>query len=540
MDSESRPFALLVELYRRRGRIVPQRERLNVSGPVEALSRGMLDELARHKPALASLLGTCASAAGATDGVPLSRAQQEIWAVERASPCTTRFNLTSSVLLHGRFNAGAASDALSALIERHTALRTRFVEAPCSSPRQFVCAAVRVAPEIERGPGRLPNDHGALLRRVAVEQMRRPFDLAGDPLLDLHVLETGDGHALLTLRRHHIASDGVSFAVVVDEFCRLYRAFAGVAGMPEDDAPPGYPAFVAYETATVERQGRDALRAWWRDELVRGAALAAAANRPSAAMLAGADAGAPTFSLRFVVDAPTVAGLRTLSRRCGESLYSTMFALFRLLLDANDAPGAECVGVDASMRDAAEFERTVGLFVNRVPIVYAIDPDTTFESTVASLGGTIRAALAHKWLAHHEIASLANVGGGPLFGYLFGFHNNPHATFALPGCRVVTDFAHREHEHDLPFVCYLTDVGAAIAVTVAYRAMPHAEALAADFAASYLQLARLAVVSPDARCSTFVASVRARRRGADAAHRRAFADLKRRRALRRTVEADDA
>ncbi|MDP9649643.1 condensation domain-containing protein [Paraburkholderia caledonica] len=519
MISESRAFALLVELYRRGGRITPQGERLIVSGATQALSSDIRIELAHAKPALVMLLGGHGESNDTRDGVPLSGAQQEIWAVEQALPGTTRFNLTSNVLLRGRFSTGAAADALAALIERHAALRTRFAQAPLACPRQFVRAATGVAADIERGLQRLPENAGALLRQIALEQNARPFDLAGGPLFGLHMLTFGDGHVVLTLRRHHIASDGVSFALLVDDFCRFYRAFAD-GDTPSVSPPLGYPAFVAYEAAALERQGPDTLRTWWRDALGGSAAYA----EPSIAM-----DGAATGSLRFVIDATTTGALRDLARRCGESLYSTMFALFRVLLEAHEAPGAECVGVDASMRDAAEFDRTVGLFINRLPIVHPFDPNAAFVSMIEKAGRKVRAALAHKWLAHHEFGSLRRTRGQPLFSYLFGFHNNAHATFALPDCRLLERFAHREHEQDVPFVCYLTDVGAALSVSVAYRATPQLQTLAVDFAAAYRQLARFAIVTPDIRCGDLVASLRARRRSIDADRRRAFAEFKRRR-----------
>ena len=540
MGSEPQAFKLLVELYRQSGRILFQQDGLHVKGPGETLSGDLLDGLVRHKSELRHLLGARMDGAVASVDVPLSSAQEEIWAVERARPDTTRFGLTSCVLINGRLDHGIVTEVLNSLVERHAALRTGFVEKGYPSARQFVHPARHFEAVMERGSAHLADDPTALLRRVAADQTRRSFDLAKGPLLDVGLLTLGSEHVLLTLRRHHIASDGTSFAIIVDEFCRDYQALHAGKRLPESGGTLGYPAFVAYEKATVARQGCEPLRHWWRDELRRAAVFAAATDCPRPAPEAHGQADNTMRSFDFIMQAPLIAGLRALSRRCGESLYSTMFALFRLLLEARHAPGAECVGVDASMRDAAEFERTVGLFVNRLPIVHGIEHQTSFESMVSQVGRTIRGALAHKWLAHHEIDAQAAVVGVSCFGYLFGFHNNAHATFSLPGCSVVANHVHSEQEHDLPFICYLSEVNSTIRVNVAYRALPHTDALASDFEASFQQLARLAVASPEACCSQFIISLQVRQQQLDATHRNAFARLKRHRPSRDKGESVDA
>jgi hypothetical protein len=540
LGSESPAFSLLVELYRQGGRILPQQDGLQVKGRGERLGSDLLEGLVRHKSDLRQLLGVRMDGATGSIAVPLSSAQEEIWAVERARPDTTRFGLTSCVLIKGRLDHAIVTEVLNALVERHVALRTGFIEEGYPSVRQVVHSVRHFEAVVERGPAHLVDDPSVLLRRVAANQARRTFDLAAGPLLDVELLMLGKEHVLLTLRRHHIASDGTSFAIIVDEFCRDYLALHTGKRLVQETGTLGYPAFAAYEQAAIARDGRGSLRKWWRDELSRAARFAAAADRPGQALEPVTLAEHPMRSFDFVLQASLLVELRALSQRCGESLYSTMFALFRLLLEANNAPGAECIGVDASMRDEAEFERTVGLFVNRVPIVQGVEPQSSFESMVAQVGRTLRGALAHKWLAHHEIEAQGTAAGVSCFGYLFGFHNNAHATFSLPGCSVVANHVHNEQEHDVPFVCYLSEIHSSLRMSVAYRALPHTEALASDFQSSYLQLAGLAVVSSNTSCSQFIAAVQARQQQDNDGRRSAFARLKRHRPSHVNGENDNA
>ncbi|WP_342633321.1 condensation domain-containing protein [Pseudomonas asplenii] len=539
LNSESQAFESLVELYRQGGRVLLQGEALQVKGPKEHLSSELLQALARHRSELRQLLGASGKGAGASVGVPLSNAQEEIWAMERARPSSSRFGLTSCVLIQGSLDPGIVTEVVNALMERHVALRMGF-DAEHGDARQQVHPFRPVKVSVERGSEQLPDNMLSVLRHLAAEHATRPFDLSTGPLLDVNLCTLGSEHTLLTLRRHHIASDGTSFAIIVDEFCRGYRALHAGQALPESAGSLGYPAFVAYERATIAKQGRAALLAWWRAQMCCALEIASAAGRPSLERAALIGGSGSMRSFEFTLQAPVIASLQALSRRCGETLYSTMFALFRLLLEARQSPGAECIGLDASMRDAAEFERTVGLFVNRVPIVQGVEPAIPFTAMVAQVGRTLRAALAHKWLAHHEIDAQATAAGLSGLSYLFGFHNNAHATFSLPGCSVAANHVHSEQEHDVPFVCYLSDAGTSFRISVAYRILAHTEALASDFDVLYQQVAQLAVDCPDASCSEFIGALQARQEQLYSGHRAAFARMKQRRFARTSGSGSDA
>ncbi|WP_146232221.1 condensation domain-containing protein [Pseudomonas mosselii] len=512
---------------------------LQVKGPKESLSSDLLRALGRHQSELRQLLGATCLGSDTSLAVPLSNAQEEIWAVERARPHSARFGLTSCVLLHGKLDTGIVGEVVNALMERHVALRTGFSEAH-GCALQHVRSYRPIAVSVERGIGHMPESPCTLMRHIAAEQARRAFDLSAGPLLDVNLCALGDEHTLVTLRRHHIVNDGTSFAIIVDEFCSGYQALHGGKALPERAGGLGYPAFVAYERATIATLGRAALRDWWRMEMCRAKDIAAMSGRPSLERASLGSGPGTMRSFEFTMPAPLIAGLQALSRRCGETLYSTMFALFRLLLEAKQSPGAECIGLDASIRDAAEFEGTIGLFVNRLPIVHGVEPSSTFMTMVTQVGRTLRGALAHKWLAHHEIDAQATAVGLSGLSYLFGFHNNTHAAFSLPGCSVVANHVHIEQEQDLPFVCYMSDAGSVFRVSVAYRVLPHTEVLASEFDVLYLQLAQLAVDTPGACCSEFIRVLQARDQQLSTGHRAAFARMKQKRFARTSGSGSDA
>jgi hypothetical protein len=107
-------------------------------------------------------------------------------------------------------------------VRRHDVLRTTFTTIE-GSPVQIV-APFEPVPLLVTDLGDLPA--GAREReaeRRAVEEARRPFDLARGPLLRTSLLRLGDTDHLLVVVMHHIISDGWSRGVLSGELGTLYR-----------------------------------------------------------------------------------------------------------------------------------------------------------------------------------------------------------------------------------------------------------------------------------------------------------------------------
>src|SRR5882724_1584382 len=158
---------------------------------------------------------------------PLSHAQERLWFLEQLGLVGGSYNIALAVRLKGSLDVAALSAALSEVVRRHEALRTRF-ETREGGAVQVIdpswavsIEAVTVAPEEAR--------------RRARAAMDRPFDLARDRLLRLALLRLADEEHVLVLVMHHIVSDGWSMGVLVREVEALYAAFAAGGPSPLRD-----------------------------------------------------------------------------------------------------------------------------------------------------------------------------------------------------------------------------------------------------------------------------------------------------------------
>ena len=74
--------------------------------------------------------------------LPLSFAQQRLWFIDQLEPGSAMYNMPTALRLSGELRWAALAQALSEIVRRHEALRTRF-EVSEGEPSQVIEAALR-------------------------------------------------------------------------------------------------------------------------------------------------------------------------------------------------------------------------------------------------------------------------------------------------------------------------------------------------------------------------------------------------------------
>ncbi|HVG45522.1 MAG TPA: amino acid adenylation domain-containing protein, partial [Longimicrobium sp.] len=169
--------------------------------------------------------------------LPLSFAQQRLWFLEQMGDLGSTYHIPTRLRLGGALDRAALRRALDAILARHEALRTTFVEVE-GEPVQ------RIAPPggfrlVEHDLGGHP-DAAAELRRLAAEEAGAPFDLEHGPLIRGRLIRLAEDDHLLQLTMHHIVSDGWSMGVLTRELGTLYDAFRRGEADPLPPLPVQY------------------------------------------------------------------------------------------------------------------------------------------------------------------------------------------------------------------------------------------------------------------------------------------------------------
>ncbi|HEX3554233.1 MAG TPA: amino acid adenylation domain-containing protein, partial [Thermoanaerobaculia bacterium] len=215
--------------------------------------------------------------------LPLSFAQERLWFLDQLQPGSSAYNVPFALRLTGDLDAAALGQVLREIVRRHGSLRTSFA-VQSGGPVQVVAPAVELGlPLVDLGgvePGRRETELRALTRAEAL----RPFDLRRAPLLRAVLVQLGGQEHALFLTLHHIASDGWSIGVLVQEMVVLYRAFSQGEPSPLAELPVQYADFALWQRGWLQGEALEAQLAYWREALAGAPVLQLATDRPRRAL----------------------------------------------------------------------------------------------------------------------------------------------------------------------------------------------------------------------------------------------------------------
>ncbi|TDC71920.1 amino acid adenylation domain-containing protein [Actinomadura sp. GC306] len=369
--------------------------------------------------------------------VPLSYAQQRLWFLNRLEGTASggggaTFNMPIALRLDGALDLGALREALGDVVARHESLRTIFPDGS-GTPRQLVLDPAAARPRLdvaETGEAALP----AALAAAAGQG----FDLSVEPPLRARLFALGGDTHVLMLVLHHIAADGWSMAPLARDVITAYAARA--AG----EAPGWAPLPVQYADYTLWQRelfgseddpGSLISRqiAYWTDALAglpEELRLPADRPRPPEATYRGA-------THAFELDADVHAGLLTLARESGASLFMVVQAAYAALLTRLGAGTDVPIGSPIAGRTDEALDDLVGMFVNMLVLRTDTSGDPSFRELVDRVKEADLAAYGHQDLPFERLVEVLNparsMARHPLFQVVLSFQNNPEARLELDG-----------------------------------------------------------------------------------------------------------
>ncbi|MEU6730260.1 amino acid adenylation domain-containing protein [Nonomuraea wenchangensis] len=365
----------------------------------ERLGKPVEPRLLFEHPGLAALsaaidaLPLTAAPAAAEDG--LTPARRRLWFIDQVAP-GSQYNVPVLFELDGPLDAGRLEAAIGEIVRRHPALRTRYEERD-GEPVPVVEPSVTV-------PFGVVDATPRTVDALAAHAARDPFDLRTGPVLRALLLRLAPDRHRLLVTVHHIAFDGWSAGVFLDELARLYAG----ESLPEPVAPGR------------REQGPDGLH-HWRKVLEQP---------PPRLTLPGDGPGAETaprpggrISLALPDGLP--AALAALGRRAGASPFMVLFAAFQALLHRWSGQDDIVTGVPFSGREAPGAESAIGFFVETLPIRTGLAGDPSFQRLLARVRAEVLATPADVPL--EEIVRELCPDGRPPFEVMFAMQEPPGA-----------------------------------------------------------------------------------------------------------------
>jgi amino acid adenylation domain-containing protein len=363
--------------------------------------------------------------------VPLSFAQQRLWFLEQLGGLGSAYNIPMRLRLPGELDQEALRRALDAIVARHEALRTTFVQVE-GEPEQ------RIAPVEESrfhlAEHDLSGDRSEL-RRLAGEEARAPFDLAQGPLIRGRLIQLAPDEHLLLATMHHIISDGWSMELFTREVSALYEAFRRGQPNPLPPLPVQYADYAAWQRKWVEGDVLREQTEYWTETLAGAPELLELPTdhpRPARQDHAGAVLG-------LELDEALTAGLKALGQRHGTTLFMTLLAGWAAVLGRLAGQHDVVVGTPTANRGRMEIEGLIGFFINTLAVRVDLAGSPSVAQVLARVKERALAAQQHQDIPFEQVVELVqparSMAHSPLFQVMFGWHDAPRGELELPGIK---------------------------------------------------------------------------------------------------------
>ncbi|MFD1659198.1 amino acid adenylation domain-containing protein [Streptomyces caeni] len=409
-----------------------------------------------------------------------SFAQRRLWFLDQLAGSSTGSMLPLVLRLRGDLDVNRLERSLSGIVARHEVLRTRFT-AVDGEPVPVVDTPAATVLEHAEATG--PDD-------LFARYLGRRVDLATQhPIRAVLACVAPDEHLLL-VEVHHIAVDGWSWGILLDELAAGYRG--------EHVAVPAvqYSELARAQAARLSGKRLERLLGHWRERLTGITPLDLPTDRPRPRVWDGAG-----DVVRFDLPADLVADVDALARSRRATRYMLLLTAYQALLGhwAGRTEVAVCSTLaDRAQRDAG---RLIGPLVNTVVLRTDLSGGPGFAQLLGRVRDRVPVDLAHAEapfdLVVGALGGSRDLSRHPLAQASFTLLNAPIRPVRMPGLDVtLVDMPLNETSLDV-FLDLTLRADGSIAALLQYATALFDAATMRAFARAYVALLRAVLADPD-------------------------------------------
>nr|WP_223514287.1 non-ribosomal peptide synthetase [Pseudomonas sp. GL-B-19] len=469
------------------------RQQLQLELSVSSLfSAANLAEFA-ERAALANISGQPILQPAPADQPPiLSYAQQRQWILWQLDPQSPAYNIPAALRLKGSLNLNALRETFAQLQARHQTLRTTFEQ---DGQQVHPVLHDTLALQLEQRT----LDQSSVESAVA-EEIARPFDLRNGPLWRVLLLQVNTDEHLLVLTVHHIAADGWSMQVMVDEFSALYQAAVEGRDANLNSLPVSYSDYAHWQRDWLEAGEGARQLAWWSEQLKGNQTpleLPCELTRPARHTKRGA-------SLMLNVDRELLAGLRQRAHEQQVTLFMLLLASFQTLLHRQSGQSNISVGVPGAGRSRLETEGLMGFFINTQVLRAEIDGQQPFSTLLQQVKQVALDAQANQDVPFEQLVDALqpdrSLNHSPLFQVLYNHQQQMGASVERSVADLQVERLHwQQHTAQFDLVLDTQEQGEELDASLTYATDVYDEASMQRLAEQWLNLLRAVVNDPQQR-----------------------------------------
>lgn len=339
---------------------------------------------------------------------PLSYAQQRLWFIDQLQG-SVPYHLPLLFKIEEMLDLEHLQQALNTLISRHACLRTRF-ETIQGEVQQVIVPDCQVPFQVHQS---------AEWQTGVAAELKKPFDLSKDVLLRASVWVISETDFRLLLNVHHIASDGWSLDLLLEELSGLYRDHSKGQEPIFQPSSVRYPDFAQWQRNWMQGKVLQDHLAYWTEQLSGIPAvhqLPLDYARPAVQCFEGK---------RWLqtIEGDLLEKFKSVCQKHKATLFMGLQTAFAILLARYSAEQDIVMGVPVSGRPHPELEKMQGFFVNTVVLRTDFSDNPSFSTLLEGNKQNLLQALEHQHLPLDLLVEALqperSLSHNPLFQILF-------------------------------------------------------------------------------------------------------------------------
>ncbi len=331
--------------------------------------------------------------------VGLSYAQQRLWLLDQIDDGSVHYNMPFALEIEGALDKQALAQAFKIIVDRHQVLRSCIVLGADEQPQQKVLDAATFDVESQDLSHLDADARAQAIAKYTQAQAVKPFDLTADLMIKVVLLKHCDTLHTLLVTMHHIASDGQSMTILINEFTQLYRALVNGQPNPLPALPIQYRDYAHWQRQWLSGDNLTEQLDYWQQQLKDLPlvhSLALDYPRPPIQSFEGQQHTS-------VVDSQTCDALAALCQSHQASFFMGLYTVFTALLSRLSNESDIVVGTPVANREQAQVKDLIGFFVNTLVLRADVHEGASFNQLLGQSKQRLQQAFSHQQMPFEQI-----------------------------------------------------------------------------------------------------------------------------------------
>lgn len=338
--------------------------------------------------------------------IRLSTQQQSLWFLDQLYG-SLPYHIGALIPIKGDISIPRLKKAFQLLIQKHRILRTIISEEQGVAFQSFISGENWQLQHIH---------HPTSTLLLSLLQM--PFDLKRDYMLRAHIVYECDRPVSLFVIIHHIATDGWSVSLLIEELNNIYIQLKETGTYSIENHSIQYRDYAYWQTNRKDQKSIESEILFWKDYLQDVPILQLPYDYIKLPIY---DNNGRQY--RFTIDQKLNLQLSKFAEDNHTTLYTILLSAYGLLMQYYSGQNDICIGTPVANRIPSSVDQTMGYFVNMLPVRIKIDGNPIYEEYVHQIREMLPQVFQYQDLPLETIISHVikdrYAGHNPLFQSVF-------------------------------------------------------------------------------------------------------------------------